>query len=586
MNELILNPGQVYELTEALSLDRLVIAEGAELKAPARKQVTLLVDGVQALPLAGEYTGKVQLVVADSILLEYNHFGTLEYKELSAAFCAIDGKYQPDCSVKEAVLAGTFEDGHCSGITVKSNGDYLGGIHLGGSGEYVIDDPVMELNGNGADDGVGMGAAIAIRDDVHATINRAQIHNTGSIRTAIVAYGNSVVEVNDSDISCQDGTRSNYVRAMTKAPWMLGIHGRVRSTNIQESATVTYNRCHIKAENWGAMSSDGAVKIGMYANDCLIEVTGSGYGAYSIGDTINTFKHSQFKVPDYAVIMASDGFVTFTDGTTVDSDRFGVMMHGGGGDKGLLKVDNGSVFNTGMECFVMKNRGANILCDGAELNSGNGTVILMMENDDLNTRGVVCGPETVMEPPPGGFPKTEEPEHGHGGHGGPPPEGEGGPGGPGGPGGEGPGGGPGGPGGPESQGVAPVRATFKNMEVKGDMLDGFTKKADLFVSLENAKLTGAVSSCTLYHPQGMPDAPDQYPLVGVTEKFICPNDDEFGAHVSLDGGSVWNVSKTSYLRGLTIAEGGQVLGAELTVNGVAVPLAAGEYSGRIVLTVK
>ena len=58
----------------------------------------------------------------------------------------------------------------------------------------------------------------------------------------------------------------------------------------------------------------------------------------------------------------------------------------------------------------------------------------------------------------------------------------------------------------------------------------------------------------------------------------------------MDQDSVWTVTGTSCLTGLTLAEGARVCGAEgravsATVDGTPVELAAGTYTGNIVITV-
>ena len=60
--------------------------------------------------------------------------------------------------------------------------------------------------------------------------------------------------------------------------------------------------------------------------------------------------------------------------------------------------------------------------------------------------------------------------------------------------------------------------------------------------------------------------------------------------VSLDENSIWIVDETSYLTGLTIAEGAVMKAPDgyivtMTIDGVKKPIAAGAYEGQIVLKV-
>lgn len=62
MNEKTISGAYVAETTEELS--SLTIAPGAEISAPAGKNVTLTVDGKETAILPGSYTGKIVMTVA------------------------------------------------------------------------------------------------------------------------------------------------------------------------------------------------------------------------------------------------------------------------------------------------------------------------------------------------------------------------------------------------------------------------------------------------------------------------------------------------------------------------------------------
>jgi hypothetical protein len=117
------------------------------------------------------------------------------------------------------------------------------------------------------------------------------------------------------------------------------------------------------------------------------------------------------------------------------------------------------------------------------------------------------------------------------------------------------------------------------------------------VALENSSVTGAITTATQVHAVGhngeklvMQDANDLYYLIGEVIETYAPTGDAHGATVSLDAHSKWIVDKTSYLTGLTVAPGATVDALKgntltMTVDGVATPIAAGVYKGKIVLKV-
>ena len=76
---------------------------------------------------------------------------------------------------------------------------------------------------------------------------------------------------------------------------------------------------------------------------------------------------------------------------------------------------------------------------------------------------------------------------------------------------------------------------------------------------------------------------EQYYYIGQVVNEYAATGEDYGLTVSIDGSSSWIVSATSYLTGLTIADGASIAaadGATLTmlVGGVATPIAAGTFS--------
>lgn len=565
-DKVVIHENETMEIKESISCTVLEIGTGAAAKA-ASGIVIMTVNGVQKEMNPGIYTGNVVLAITEGTNLDIMDHGRLVHHTMPVAVSIMDGCYIEGASTPSAVLSGDIKDGVCNDLTVISRGDNFGGIYIGGNGKYVLNDAVFDLIGNGANDGFGYGAAIAVRDEAELEVNRARIHNVGSIRTALVACGHGTAVVNDSVLYCKDGSRKNYVRAMSKAPWMLGIKGRVRTTNAQDYATVTYNRCEITAENWGALSTDGTKNVHLMLNDCTVKTEKSGYGTYVMGENCSTtFSGCRIETADYGAICCSGGTCRMQNRTVVNSAKNGVMAHRG---DAVVEIKD-TVINSLREPFFYKNAGGTLKLENVALNSGIGVLIRCIQDDDPNGRIAVMGPETVMDVPPGGF--LEEKQHTDA------TEADS-PGGPGGPGSV-----PGG-GGPGAGGAGDLKVSIKDSTLVGAILHGCTAYNGMEIELINTNIKGSISSCTAHHINGMPDTEEQYREIGVVESFNCPNDDPYGVAVTLSCGSVWTVTETSYLRALTIAEDSAVLGAELLISGKPQVLSAGTYVGKITLKV-
>lgn len=577
--------GSTWEVAETTTLSELSIADGATVTAPEGYNVTLTVDSVGMPIEPGTYKGKIVLTVTEEIKMGGMAMGGMpegrmpegempeggppggempergapggvmpggmpgQSNPFKAAVYVEDGKYIAGKSVAAAVAAGEVTNTSAKDVKITSNEGYFNGIIVTGDSKssYSIINPVINLNGNGGNDGNGLGMGIMASGKAEVSIEKAEIINNGANRSAVFVSGEGIIHVNDSYIEVNNGTipeeSSGAGMGAGFGPWLLGISGNVRATNIVESGTAYYTNTHIKSQGWGALSTDGPVKIRLYVTGCLIETVESGYGAYSIGDCLDYFSGCTFNVADYGLILCDNSSSTFTDGTVVNSGRFGVMMHTGTGG-GLLTIDKGSVFNTKSAVIQIKGRGIDIVVDNAELYSEKGIIIQSMENDDPN---FVYGSGSSM----GAHNFSRD-----------------------------------------------VNATFSNMMLNGDIINADTVASDMNVTFENATITGAITTGIVEHvlgPNGenvTMETPELYYLIGeVTNTYKAIPKDPHGVTVSLGSESKWVVDKTSYLTNLTIAEGATVTAPEghsvkMTVDGIETPIKAGTFGGQIVLTVK
>lgn len=585
---------ETWVVSGITNLTNLTIAKGATIKAAEGYSLTMTVDNVETGINPGTYSGKVVLTPTKNIFRDNYYFRT--------AVAIENGKYVADKSVASAVAAGTVTDASAKDVKITSVGEKFNGIMVTGDSRfsYSIINPVINFTGNGANDFVGYGAGIMTDGKAEVTIENAKINNRGVVRTAIYVGGDSIAKINNSYIEVYNGKLPDGYEfsvapgKMMEVPWMLGVTGNLRATNLTGNGTAYYTNTYFKVQGWGALSTDNvSTTPRLYATKCTVDVTESGYGAFTLGTNISTFSNCTFNVKDYGII-SQDGSSVFTDGTVVNSQRFGAMYWGSGAK---LTIDKGSVFNTKSTAIQLKGGATDIVVDNAKLNPANGIILQMIANDDPNQMGGGGGPGGMPGAPggaPGGAPQGGAP----GGmpSGGGAPGGAGGaPGGPGGAGGGMPGGGPGGAGGGSAAGKD-INAAFSNMTLTGDIINANTASSALTVTFKNATVTGAITTAKATHTLGPKGEavdmkhPELYYLIGDVKNTYCATDDKKGVTVSLDGKSVWSVDKTSYLTELTIAADGSITSPKgskvtMTVDGVAKEIKAGTYKGKIVLTV-
>lgn len=523
--------GESWVVSATTKLDGLNIGKGASITAPDGYSLTMTVNGIGTAIKAGSYKGQIVLTVTENIIVKY---GKLDPHYFRTGIYVNDSAYVAQKSVAAIVSRGQVTGGGAKDIRIVSNEEKFNGVVVTGNSKYTIDNPVIQLTGNGGNDFAGYGAALMSSGTANVTVNNARITNRGCIRTAVFAGGNSTMRVNNSNIEVHNGTLPDdytftvETGKMMEVPWMLGLAGNNRATNLVANGTAYYTNTRIAADGWGCLSTDDTTSVRLYANQCELETIESGYGAYAIGDCIDTFSGCRIKVADMALIMANGSAAgVFNGGTVVNSGRFGVMVHGN--NSGTLTIKENSVFNTNEAVIQVKSSAPTIVVDHAQLNAKNGVILEAIVNDDPNM-------------PSGGGPGDAQ----------------------------------------------EVNATFSNMALKGDIINSMTSLGNVNVTLANTSLTGAITTATAKAAGEIDQT--HYSNIGKKIHTYAATSDAYGVTVSLNGYSTWTVAKTSYLNKLTLADGAILKAPEglrltMTVDGVATAIKAGYFAGKIVLTV-
>ena len=555
-------PGATWTVDRTTHLTKLTVAPGAAVVAAPGRSLTMTVNRIETDIRPGSFSGDIVLTPTVAMPITFNDMGPHYTYDFRAAIYIDNGAYVSAKSVPAAVQAapGAVTDTAAKNLTIVSHGDEFNGIMVAGDSHYTIDHPTITLIGNGRNDFAGFGAGIRVSGTANVTINDASVHNRGVVRTSIWVGGHATATINDADIESSDGVMPkdydwSWVHpagskdVMMEVPWMLGIRGNDRATLVVGSGTVTYNNSVIRTEDWGAMSSDDPTgEIRLTANNCRVETVRSGYGAYSVGDTLDTFRHTSFDVADYGIILAG-GSAIFTDGSVVNSHRIGVMAHDAA--SGSLVIDKGSIFNAKEAVIQLKSASPTITVDDATLHSGSGVILQSMVDDDPN-RGGGPPPGAAAGAPP--QPDTYDAPH------------------------------------PNKD----VNAIFKDVTLDGDFVNSATSEGTMNLRFENATITGAITTATEVHATGphgkrlvMQDDPDLYYLIGRETDTYAPTHDAHGVSVALSH-SRWIVDKACYLTRLDIGEGSTVAAPKgyrlvMAVNGVAGHPHPGHFAGALTL---
>ena len=633
-------PQSDWILEESASYPQgIVLYEGSLPVAGEGKALLMTVDGKVVSPAPGVYPGKVELTVYTLTHVPKSQ-GDMSSGNFRTGLYIMDGKEVPT-GVEIAAGDYTLEGKTLSGVTMTTAIDDFNGIILGAEGDqeepFVIRDSVFRLNGGGNSE--GKGAGITAVGKANVKLQNVEFWDHGTV-TAVMASGEAKVEVADSVIyGARDFTKGKL------CPWVLGINGSNRLTNAIDRSKVYYHDSIVVAQSWAALSTDAGAGVRFVGErlfsgigrlepyneahkadyTAVPELNGKRYGFYLGNSAIgecgyinyadtgfhNTFRDVTFYSPDYIFILStSDASIDVHGDSRLWSGRFGVMMHKNHGGTVLLE---GGKAHAERALFLIKGWSETdsdgcwptCIVDGTEVTLGeDGVLYQLMTSDDV---GLTPGGDSVYTVPEieadlSKAPKLPETYKAQKMDQGFPPHvkfpwyvvdgkevcvrgnvqeflAEN----------------------PTAEPLiidapyrqTPASFTLKDTAVTGHIYNGvYARIQELDVTLDNASLTGAISSAYTYHVDGAgsPCAP------GTTYRKSGKEDEHLGigrvgntpapainnpVHLTLKNGAVWTPTKESYLETLTIEAGAAVKG-RITLDGKAVS-GPGTYVGNLVV---
>jgi hypothetical protein len=625
---LVVADHMTYTVESTVSLNKLVLGDGAQIVAPEHKALTLTVNGVEtggvlattkgvATIIVGPtaYMGNVVITVTDDNLVEYTMGGggpppggaeTADappppppgeptiFPFRQALYLDAGGVVWAK-SVPAALTGKAPAAFDINNVQIKSTGENFTGIFVAG-GEYTLRNVKIDLSGNGRSDFVGYGAGIVARGtDTRVVIDGARIVTDGVVRSAVVADKGSNVVVKNSYIQTNDGILpADYVPTvdttqMRSVPWMLSLSGNCRATNLLGDYTkASYINSYIGAEGWGVLSTDGCKQPTLTAINSTIAITGEdGYGSYGIGDATEYFLGCTFDVATYATISRGSHLIYGDSdpalvaqlnqdlGLGLSAEELAAIPDKAtvvGSDRfgimwhggGTLAIGGGTVFNTQEAVFLDKGQAIDVHVDGSQ-------------GAQLNpANGVILQLMDDDDPGPQPPAMTNTGVYSD----------------------------PTGPVQPDATHDVTVAdasdalLTFTDIELAGDFFNSArggivqgpfgppaSASKNLGLTFTDASITGVITASTAVHHVSPIDS-TLYRELGevINTPAVAVNN---GVIVTLAGASTWTVTGTSYLTKLVVGADALVTAPAgydlvMTVDGVATPIVAGEtYTGNI-----
>ena len=542
----------------------------------------------------------------------------------TALFVTADGVVS-EKSVPAAFCGGTVGEERAENVALTSRSDDFSALIVDG-GRYTLRGAKLSMptksDGKNVCDFAGLGSAVAAFNGGRVELEDCEIVTEGVAKCMVYADNAADAVIKNCRMDAKggrlyDGYENNAdFNYMVAPPWVLGITGNARGTNIMgDKTSMVIVDSDIKARNWGVLSTDNGEGNLLAVIDSALTVTGgeadkknpyfkrfgSGYGTYILGCdedfrgvTINAGTYVGIARDGNAVYRSSRGRIevlsarsgeTLYEGegkgdiSRLRSDAFGIMAHG----NAELTLTDGTVMDTENAAFLLKSGGVHIRVDGgAKINPRDGVLLQIIDDDDMtvgmdwnspigqrfNTtfdekagwpseNGQITSkmppPDPSKMPPPPPMPEGEEPPE--------PPRFD-------------------------------ASFTMAGVELEGDIFNGsgyYGQRAkELTVTLEDgAVLTGCVCATETIHvdesgKQNTHFTSGEYWYLGhVANRPFFHGDNTVS--VVLEPGSVWNVKGEGVISSLTVKSGAALRGTVLVDGTEIVPEADKTYTGRIVV---
>ncbi|MBQ6325298.1 MAG: hypothetical protein IJI26_04420, partial [Clostridia bacterium] len=379
--------------------------------------------------------------------------GSEDYEYDAALYITGEGIDEAKSST-DRIASGAYDASGADGIVIEDTQSGDNGIIVVNA-DYAITNADISLltDADGSDtcDFSGRGSAIAVYgSEASVIIEDSTIHTSGVATMPVFADDGATVTIRNSTLQSDGGTLSaDYMNTpdqalMVAPPWILGIMGTSRCTNMMgDNTTTNVIDSETSAGAWAVLSTDAGADMALnvynttltlnnadessaaplQAEDGEISETldnpytvnyGSGYGTYAIGNAVETFAGATINVGTYATIFtggsatytaleagetyeltnaAGETTATYTatedKATDIHSDTFGFMAHQ---SSNAIDIEKGTVVDSGYATFLVKSGSSNetltATVDDATISNG-GVLIQVMDNDDTTNGGMM-----------------------------------------------------------------------------------------------------------------------------------------------------------------------------------------------------
>ena len=287
---------------------------------------------------------------AEGVIGSWSSGGSEDYEYDAALYVTGEG-IDEEKSSTDRIVSGEYDASGADGIVIEDTQSGNNGI-LVLNADYAISNANISLltDADGSDtcDFSGRGSAIAAYgSEANVTVEDSTILTSGVATMPVFADDGATVTIRNSTLQSDGGTLSaDYMNTpdqvlMVAPPWILGIMGTSRCTNMMgDNTTTNVIDSETSAGAWAVLSTDAGTDMALNIFNTSLTLNnayesaaaplqaeggeisetldnpytvnyGSGYGTYAIGNAVETFAGATINVGTYATIFTG-GSATYT----------------------------------------------------------------------------------------------------------------------------------------------------------------------------------------------------------------------------------------------------------------------------------
>ena len=266
----------VFVMLAAFLLAGIPAAASGETAPAAGDSVIAVADGVVISPDAAANYENVIFIPqpADYTYGAFDETGNAEGYAYRFLFNTGDEAVQVD----EALAGATVSEENCwivldgNGGVIQVNDDHINALSAEDA-DVIFRNLTVKVNGLGVCEfGNAFGAAFSVAGDSRAILQNVDVTTVGAIMSTLNSAAGDVLVMDStfhgygtaldaSGMHAGFPSYSNVQGSLTEVPWVLGLNGSLRATNVIGTANVVYYNDDATSNGWGVYSTDGGSSI-------------------------------------------------------------------------------------------------------------------------------------------------------------------------------------------------------------------------------------------------------------------------------------------------------------------------------------